>query len=60
MKNYEILASNWALLAVCTSSITYSRQSSCADQDHGAGADVDQPSGPVQHLLIGGGKPGTL
>jgi hypothetical protein len=33
------------------------------DQDHGAGGAailVDQPSGPVQHLLIGGGKPGTL
>src|SRR5258706_3496456 len=34
-----------------------------ADQDHGAGGAailVDQPSGPVQHLVIGGGKPGTL
>ena len=33
------------------------------DQDHGAGGAailVDQPSGPVQHLLIGGGKSGTL
>jgi len=31
------------------------------DQDHGGGAAilVDQPSGLVQHLLIGGGKPGT-
>jgi len=38
-----------------------SRQSS--DQDLGSGAAallVDQPSGPVQHLLIGGGKGGTL
>ena len=34
-----------------------------ADADHGAGGAailVDQPSGPVQHLLIGGGKPGIL
>jgi hypothetical protein len=33
------------------------------DADHGAGGAailVDQPSGPVQHLLIGGGKAGTL
>ncbi len=37
------------------------RQSS--DQDLGSGGAallVDQPSGPVQHLLIGGGKGGTL
>lgn len=34
-----------------------------ADLDHGAGGAailVDQPSGPVQHLLIGGGKEGLL
>ena len=33
------------------------------DVDHGAGGAailVDQPSGPVPHLLIGGGKSGTL
>ena len=33
------------------------------DRDHGAGGAavlVDQPSGPVQHLLIGGGKSGVL
>jgi hypothetical protein len=33
------------------------------DQDHGSGGAailVDQPSGPVQHLLIGGGKSGVL
>ena len=33
------------------------------DLDHGAGGAailVDQPSGPVQHLLIGGGKEGLL
>jgi putative Ig domain-containing protein len=33
------------------------------DLDHGSGGAailVDQPSGPVQHLLIGGGKQGTL
>ena len=33
------------------------------DQDHGAGGAailVDQPSGPVQHLLVGGGKAGVL
>jgi hypothetical protein len=33
------------------------------DQDHGAGGAallVDQPSGPVPHLLIGGGKEGFL
>jgi len=33
------------------------------DMDHGSGGAailVDQPSGPVQHLLIGGGKPGVL
>jgi hypothetical protein len=33
------------------------------DTDHGSGGAailVDQPSGPVQHLLIGGGKEGTL
>jgi len=33
------------------------------DADHGAGGAailVDQPSGPVQHLLIGGGKAGIL
>ncbi|HXR32393.1 MAG TPA: putative Ig domain-containing protein [Verrucomicrobiae bacterium] len=33
------------------------------DTDHGAGGAailVDQPSGPVAHLLIGGGKEGTL
>ncbi len=33
------------------------------DADHGAGGAailVDQPSGPVHHLLIGGGKAGTL
>ena len=33
------------------------------DADHGAGGAailVDQPSGPVHHLLMGGGKAGTL
>jgi hypothetical protein len=33
------------------------------DSDHGAGGAailIDQPSGPVPHLLIGGGKDGTL
>jgi hypothetical protein len=34
-----------------------------SDQDHGAGGAailIDQPSGPVPHLLVGGGKSGTL
>jgi len=34
-----------------------------SDADHGAGGAailIDQPSGPVQHLLIGGGKDGVL
>jgi len=44
---------------------TPSNQASLAagDTDHGSGGAailVDQPGGPVQHLLIGGGKEGTL